>query len=84
MAGLNETYFLLIPTLVQTFKTIHSRKFWKVQSVFLHIVRRDTLRTIWNNYDIWDKLSIISLIIYYLLRTSHHMPLPSKRTRSTL
>ncbi len=31
IAGLNENYFLLlIPTLVQVFKIIHSRKFWKV------------------------------------------------------
>jgi hypothetical protein len=53
MVGLNENYFLLlIPMLVQIFKIIHSHKFWKVQSVFSHIVRRDTLRTIQNNYDI--------------------------------
>ncbi len=53
MAGLKETYFiLLIPTLVNIFKIIHSRKLWKVQSVFSHIVRRDTLCTIQNNYDI--------------------------------
>jgi hypothetical protein len=53
MASLKETYFiLLIPTLVKIFKIVHSRKFWKVRSVFSHIVRRDTLRTIRNNYDI--------------------------------
>ncbi len=53
MAGLNKTYFLsLIPTLVQIFKIIHFRKFWKVRSNFSHIARRDTLRTIQNNYDI--------------------------------
>jgi hypothetical protein len=53
MAGLKETYFLLlIPMLVQIFKIIHSPKFWKVRSVFSHIMRRDTLHTIQNNYDI--------------------------------
>ncbi len=53
MAGLNETYFLLlIPTLVKIFKIIHSRKFWKVQSFFSHIIGRDTLCTIQNHYEI--------------------------------
>jgi hypothetical protein len=59
MAGLNETYFLLlILMLVQIFKIIHSRKFWKVRSVFSHIVRIDTLRTIRNNYCTFDLNSL--------------------------